>query len=139
MKLFTPGERRALLLLTSLAAIGLASREVKNWAASRSSGANTAVVTSFEAGVRAYRATGLDEAIGPIDLNRSSEVDLQMLPGVGVVMAKKIIDYRRKNGYFQTIDELNNVVGVGPKRLERWRPLLFVGQGKGTSDSLNRE
>ena len=138
MKLFTPGERRALILLTGLAAIGLASRELRDWSAGHSSGPTSASVATFEAGVRAYRATGLDEAIGPIDLNRSSEFDLQMLPGVGVVMAKKIIDYRPKNGYFQTVDELNNVMGVGPKSLERWRPLLFVGQGDELADTLNR-
>ena len=139
MRLFTPGERRALLILMGLAVLGLLAREVKYWTSENNSGGNIASDTSFVAGVQAYRATGLDEAIGPIDLNLASEVDLQMLPGVGVVMAKKIIDYRRKNGYFQTVDELINVVGVGPKRMERWIPLLIVAKSEVKSDPLNQD
>ena len=107
-------------------ALGLAGRQVRRSLASRMPAPDPAAQAAFEAGVRAYRATGIDEPIEAIDLNIASAAELQQLSGVGPVLAKKIIDYRQKNGYFLTVQELMNVDGVGPKRLERWQAVLLV-------------
>lgn len=95
----------------------------------------------LQAGADAYRATTIDEPVAPINLNSAAAAELQLLPGVGPVMAKKIIDYRLKNGYFQSINDLINVEGVGPKRMEQWRDLLLVSNSaaqsnKALNDSL---
>ena len=45
-------------------------------------------------------------------------------PGVGPVTAQKILDYRQKHGAFQSVDELDAVPGIGPKRLEQLRELV---------------
>jgi competence protein ComEA len=60
----------------------------------------------------------------PIDLNTASLEQLDALPGVGPVLAQRILDWRSQNGRFSTVDELGEVSGIGEKVLERLRPLV---------------
>ncbi|MQA04759.1 MAG: ComEA family DNA-binding protein [Streptosporangiales bacterium] len=54
---------------------------------------------------------------GPkIDLNAADLTQLEELPGVGPVLAQRIIDYRTKHGGFQAVNELKDVSGIGPAR-----------------------
>jgi comEA protein len=62
----------------------------------------------------------------PIDLNTASSEQLQRLPGVGPVMAQRILDYRKKSGPFQSVDDLLAVKGISNKRLERIRQYVMV-------------
>ncbi len=50
---------------------------------------------------------------GPISINNGSESDLESLPGIGPVMAGRIIAYRKLHGAFQVIDDLRKVSGMG--------------------------
>jgi competence ComEA-like helix-hairpin-helix protein len=61
----------------------------------------------------------------PLDLNRATLADLTRLPGVGPVMARRILEARDDVGRFGAIDDLLNVRGLGRAKLERLRP--FVG------------
>lgn len=61
-----------------------------------------------------------------LDLNHASAAELKELPGVGPVLAGRIVSYRNEHGPFKTVDELDQVKGVGPKLLEKLRPLLYV-------------
>jgi comEA protein len=62
----------------------------------------------------------------PIDLNTASSEQLQRLPGVGPVMAQRILDYRKKSGPFQSVDDLLAVKGISTKRLEKIRQYVMV-------------
>jgi competence protein ComEA len=62
----------------------------------------------------------------PIDLNRATAEDLQQLPGVGPAMAERILQYRKENQGFTSIDDLDNVRGIGPKKLEKIKPFVIV-------------
>jgi len=66
---------------------------------------------------------------GLLDLNRASASDLQNLPGIGPAKADAIVEHREKYGPFRSVDDLLNVKGIGPKLLERMRPLVTVGGG----------
>ena len=64
------------------------------------------------------------------DLNRASEEELQKLPRVGPVMARRIVQYRQKIGQFRSVEQLLEVKGIGRKTLERLRPYVYVAQGR---------
>ncbi|HEY6879768.1 MAG TPA: helix-hairpin-helix domain-containing protein [Polyangiales bacterium] len=62
----------------------------------------------------------------PIDLNRASPAELELLPGIGPKLARDIVEARTKRGRFPNVDALDGVRGVGPKKLARLRPFLRV-------------
>jgi competence protein ComEA len=65
-------------------------------------------------------------AAQPVDLNSASIAQLDTLPGIGPATAQAIIDYRSQHGRFRSVDELVNVRGIGPARLDQLRSLVRV-------------
>jgi competence protein ComEA len=61
-----------------------------------------------------------------IDLNTATLAALDTLPGVGPVLAQRILDWRAQHGRFATVDELGEVSGIGDKLLEQIRPKVKV-------------
>src|SRR5690606_3230058 len=64
---------------------------------------------------------------GRIDLNTATPEQLQELPGVGPVLAERIIAFRTQNGGFSSVDQLHDVSGIGDKRFAELEPLVQVG------------
>lgn len=69
---------------------------------------------------------GAAAASGLLNLNRADAAALEELPGIGPVLAQRIVEERASNGPFRSVDELDRVKGVGPAVLERVRALLTV-------------
>ncbi|HEM3634002.1 TPA: helix-hairpin-helix domain-containing protein [Streptococcus suis] len=61
-----------------------------------------------------------------VNLNTATEVDLQTISGIGTKRATDIIAYREANGGFKSVDDLNNVSGIGDKTMESIRPYVTV-------------
>jgi competence protein ComEA len=61
-----------------------------------------------------------------ININTASEADLEELPGIGPVLAQRIVDYRTEHGPFPTVDTLDDVSGIGPATMDDLRELITV-------------
>ncbi len=58
---------------------------------------------------------------GKIHINTADEKKLDELPGVGPIMAKRIVEYRNEHGPFESVDDLAKVRGIGPEKLAKIR------------------
>lgn len=63
---------------------------------------------------------------GKLNINTATSEELEILPKIGPAMASRIVEYRTKNGFFQSIDEIQNVKGIGPKTFEIIRDYITV-------------
>jgi competence protein ComEA len=57
----------------------------------------------------------------PINVNTATAAELEQLPGIGPAFAARIITYRKQKGRIQSLDDLDQVKGMGPKKLEKLR------------------
>lgn len=67
-----------------------------------------------------------DELPDKMDINQAGFYDLQTLPGIGPVMAERIIDYRDSVGTFRNIEELMRIRGIGPGRFANLKDKVTV-------------
>ena len=61
-----------------------------------------------------------------VDINSADVEELDELPEVGPATAKAIIEYRRANGSFTTVDDLEGVPGIGPTTIQKIEPFATV-------------
>jgi len=74
-----------------------------------------------------------------VDINTATVAELQALPDIGQALANRIVEHRTASGGFKAVDELQEVHGFGPKRLENLRSLISVpAVAEQTGSSLTR-
>jgi competence protein ComEA len=61
-----------------------------------------------------------------ININTATASELELLPGIGPALAGRIVEYRKAHGPFKSVDGLDEVKGIGPRTLEKLRPLVKV-------------
>jgi competence protein ComEA len=100
--------------------------EALNLAAPLTDGTQILVPREGQEGVAPAPVTGGAVAGGLVNVNSALATELEELPGIGEVIAQRIIDYRTENGPFATVDELLDVSGIGDAILESIRELVTV-------------
>lgn len=63
----------------------------------------------------------------PVNINTADADTLTSLPGIGQVLAERIVAYRRQNGPFRAVEEIMKVEGIGEKKAEAILDLITVG------------
>ncbi len=103
-------------------------RSLVRGAPSGTSTASTAKVSAVPAGNR--EESGPKKLTAPgqgtVNINTAGLADLQRLSGVGPSTAQRILDYRNQNGRFKSVDELDEVKGIGPSKIEKLRPFISL-------------
>lgn len=79
-----------------------------------------------ESGAKSSNASVEYLRANPVDLNTATQAQLEVLPGIGPKMAERILAYRAENGGFKSVDDLDEVKGIGEKLMETLKPLVKV-------------
>ena len=92
---------------------------------------STAPLSTSEAAVSPLQPQQMPQASNrsveqKLDLNRATEQDFEALPGIGPVLAERIVEYRHTRGAFRDVEQLRRVKGIGKKKFERIRSLVGV-------------
>ncbi len=116
----SPAQERGLIVLV---AIGLVASGLALFLPTIRSRPLTLLEPIDITGVRVLLPTFLDaeEEDDMVNLNTASAEELTSLPGIGEVLAARIVAYREEHGPFQTLDDLMQVSGIGSKVVEEIR------------------
>jgi len=145
MNLFKPAEIRAILILSVLALLGSTLTLLKRQGKLSSLDLNMFLDDGYNYSYKiedfkkiednpvvqpeeVYRnEAAIDTAAAEIlNLNRAGYFDFQTLPGIGPVLAERILAYRDSVGAFRSVDELSKVKGIGDKKLAAIRGRIKV-------------
>ena len=74
-----------------------------------------------------------------VDLNSATAADLQDVSGIGPKKAEAIVEYRKKNGQFKTVDDLDKVPGFGKSTVDKVRKDLTIGGAKTAAASTKNK
>lgn len=108
-----------IFLLALVSGVVLRSLETASFKIVRSS-----TVFAPESEVVTYEQSG--EKAEKINLNEASAYELDSLYGIGEGLAERIIDYRRKNGNFEAIQDIMKVSGIGEKTYNEIKNHIYV-------------
>jgi len=74
-----------------------------------------------------------------VNINTANAAELEQVPGIGPATAKKILNTRKSYGAFRSVDDLLAIKGIGPKRLDKIRKYLTVGNPPARKQSTSAE
>lgn len=72
------------------------------------------------------QSTSSSQPTGKININSATAAQLDSLPGIGPAYAGRIIEYRDSHGGFKSINEIQNVKGIGPKTFEKFKDKITI-------------
>ncbi len=93
---------------------------------SRTTDGSRSSVSGTGSDAAAPAESGSDSPRGKVDLNTADVAALDALPGVGPVTAASIVAWREKNGRFSSVEQLQEIQGIGPAKYASLAPLVTV-------------
>ena len=76
--------------------------------------------------VRSSPTRAVIKKSGPLNINRATSSELDSLPGIGPVLASRIVEYRKANGPFLSVDDLLKVSGIGSAKFAQFKSKVRV-------------
>lgn len=80
--------------------------------------------------IASLMAFSMTPAWATVDINTATVAELEAVNGIGPKKAQAIVDYRKKNGAFKSVDDLENVKGLGKASIDKMRADLTVTKAK---------
>ena len=121
MKSFTPTQLIFLLIIAAVALVAHAVNAHRRTGTAAPSDRPAQTLRLPNPDLRQRLLLGI-----PVSINEIGAEDLRLIPGISTRLAKRIIDYRRDHGPFETWRCLQAVHGLGPKTLEKLRPYVKI-------------
>ncbi len=87
--------------------------------------------------VKPVERSSVEKVVGKLDLNRATEKDLELLPGIGTVLAGRIVKHRQDIGSFTRVEDLREVKGIGKRKFDKIKGLVRVTVRKSEEDGEN--
>ena len=132
--MFTTDERRALVFLAAVTVVGAAFRATRGGGAAQTDVAAVAPelpgADIVRQAAQSHRAEALARPLGPgerVDVDQAPADELQRLPRVGPVLARRMVEERDAHGPFGSLEGLRRVSGVGPRLLRGLEPHVAFG------------
>ena len=125
-------EQAVLLLVTAAFLVGIGISYGKRARPMHQAALNPIAV------VQDSTAGSLPDSVGappPVDLNQATPRQLDGLPGIGPVLAGRIIEYRQRKGGFHRVNELRAVSGIGEKRYSALKDMVTADSTRSAGDS----
>ena len=125
-------ERAVLLLVTAAFLVGVGVSYCKHARLRHQAALSPVVVVSDTSALWSQDSVGSPLLV---DLNQATPRQLDELPGIGPVLAGRIVEYRQRKGGFHSVNELRAVSGIGKKRYSALKDLVTVGSAGSAVDS----
>ena len=125
----TPTERNVILFLTLTLVIGAAIRFYQDSVPSNRQFDYSAIDSTFAVFRKRVASDSVHQemsASNRVNINMATKTELTSLPGIGDVLADRIIRQREEQGEFETIADLQRVKGISKKKFEKLKPLIAV-------------
>lgn len=128
----TRSEQRVLLFLTSTLIVGAGIRLYQGSSPAGRQFDYRSIDSSFAVFREKLASDSAAKMPGPagqiVNINTATKEELVSLPGIGPMLADRIILYREQSGRFVSVDKLMDVKGISKKKLEKLKPLVTLGQ-----------
>lgn len=122
---FTPQETKALIFLLAALLVGSAITLYKR---THPQFAPELIIEKKEIDPQHQTQSPLHQEQGKkkINLNQATTAELQLLPGVGPTLSKRIVEYRENKGQFEKIEDLMQVQGIGLKTFKQIQDYITI-------------
>jgi len=134
---FSSFERRAIWFLVVLLLAGASFRLYRSHSLSRQ--VSLWVEASADEASDSVAVVKPPTPDNPLNINRATALELELLPGIGPVRSQQIVNHRREHGPFTDIGQLEEVNGIGPVTMQKLKTLVSIGDSvSGQSRYNNR-
>jgi competence protein ComEA len=126
----TPTERNVILFLALTLVVGAAIRFYQETVPPNRQFDYTALDSTFAVFQKRLASDSIRQEEGAsnrvVNINMATKSELTVLPGIGDVLADRIIRQREEQGEFETISDLQKVKGISKKKFEKLKPFIAV-------------